>query len=77
MKIFRRPSGRPALRRRRPQSSARSGREIEGYQGSLEEVERAYVTRVLGQSSTFEEAAALLGIDLATLWRKRKRWGLA
>jgi transcriptional regulator with PAS, ATPase and Fis domain len=44
--------------------------------GSLEDVERAHVQRVLAQSATFEEAADHLGINLTTLWRMRKRWGL-
>jgi transcriptional regulator with GAF, ATPase, and Fis domain len=44
--------------------------------GSLEDVERAHVQRVLAESATLEEAAASLGINPTTLWRKRKRWGL-
>jgi DNA-binding NtrC family response regulator len=43
---------------------------------SLEEVERRQVQAVLAQSATLEEAAARLGINPTTLWRKRKRWGL-
>lgn len=41
---------------------------------SLEEVEREHIARVLTQSATLEEAAASLGINVTTLWRKRKRY---
>jgi NtrC-family two-component system response regulator AlgB len=41
---------------------------------SLEEVEREHIARVLDESATLEEAAATLGINTATLWRKRKRY---
>ena len=43
---------------------------------SLEEVERLHIERVLGESPTLEEAAAILGINTSTLWRKRKRYHL-
>ena len=39
---------------------------------SLEEVERNHIIHVLKASSTMEEAAAALGINISTLWRKRK-----
>ena len=39
---------------------------------SLEEVERTHIIAVLKASSTMEEAAAALGINISTLWRKRK-----
>ncbi len=42
---------------------------------SLEEVEREHIKRVLAQSATLDEAAATLGINVTTLWRKRKRYG--
>jgi len=43
---------------------------------SLDQLERLHVQRALSESSTLEEAAGRLGIDVTTLWRKRKRWGL-
>jgi len=43
---------------------------------SLEELERQQIARVLRDSETLDEAAACLGIDPSTLWRKRKRYGL-
>lgn len=43
---------------------------------SLEEVERRQIVRVLQIAKDFEEAARLLDIDPATLWRKRKKYGL-
>ena len=44
--------------------------------GSLEEMERRHVQQVMAESATLEEAAARLGINPTTLWRKRKRWGI-
>lgn len=43
---------------------------------SLEEVEKVHIKKVLQQSHDLEEAARLLGIDPATLWRKRKKYRL-
>jgi NtrC-family two-component system response regulator AlgB len=43
---------------------------------TLEEVERRHIEQVLGESATLEEAAARLGVNVTTLWRKRKRYGL-
>jgi len=45
-------------------------------EGSLEEVERRHIEQVLQESATLEEAAARLGINPTTLWRKRKRYGI-
>jgi NtrC-family two-component system response regulator AlgB len=43
---------------------------------SLVESEQHQIALALHESSTLGEAAARLGIDPATLWRKRKRYGL-
>lgn len=43
---------------------------------SLEELEEAHLRRILAQSQSLVEAAAILGIDQATLYRKRKKLGL-
>ncbi|HXJ35989.1 MAG TPA: sigma-54 dependent transcriptional regulator [Candidatus Eisenbacteria bacterium] len=47
-----------------------------GGTSSLEDMERRHVQTVLAESATLEEAAARLGINVTTLWRKRKRWNL-
>jgi two-component system, NtrC family, response regulator AlgB len=44
--------------------------------GSLDDLERAHIARVLEESATLEQAAARLGIGVTTLWRKRKRYGI-
>ena len=41
---------------------------------TLEEIEREHIIRVLVRTSTLDEAAAILGIDASTLWRKRKKF---
>jgi NtrC-family two-component system response regulator AlgB len=43
---------------------------------SLADIEQRQIALVLSESSSVAEAAARLGIDPATLWRKRKRYGL-
>jgi NtrC-family two-component system response regulator AlgB len=44
--------------------------------GSLEDMERKLIVRVLAESPTLEDAAQTLGINASTLWRKRKRYGI-
>jgi len=44
---------------------------------SLEEIEREHIARVVARAASFEAAARTLGIDVTTLQRKRKRYGLA
>ena len=43
---------------------------------SLDAVEREHIARVLAASATLEEAADTLGINVTTLWRKRRRYGI-
>jgi NtrC-family two-component system response regulator AlgB len=43
---------------------------------SLEELEKLHIKRVLHFARDLNEAAEILGIDPATLWRKRKKYGL-
>lgn len=44
--------------------------------GTIEDVERAHIARVLEQEQNQEKAAKILGITTVTLWRKRKQYGL-
>jgi NtrC-family two-component system response regulator AlgB len=41
---------------------------------SLEEIEREHIQRVLARQKTLDTAAAALGIDASTLWRRRKKY---
>jgi two-component system, NtrC family, response regulator AlgB len=43
---------------------------------ALRDLERQHIERAIRESATLEDAALRLGIDPATLWRKRKRYGL-
>ncbi len=43
---------------------------------SIEEVEHDHIGFVLSRTKSLEEAAKILGIDSATLWRKRKKYGM-
>ncbi len=47
-----------------------------GSRVSLDELEKQHLCQVISQSSSMEEAAQILGIDPATLYRKRKKLGL-
>lgn len=40
----------------------------------LDALEQEHVRRVIARTVKLEDAAAVLGIDIATLYRKRKRW---
>jgi len=43
---------------------------------SLDQLEEQHIRRVLARSKSLEEAAATLNIDLATLYRRRKKYGI-
>jgi NtrC-family two-component system response regulator AlgB len=43
---------------------------------SLEEIEHQHIIKVLRIAKDLDEAASMLGIDPATLWRKRKKYNL-
>jgi two-component system, NtrC family, response regulator AlgB len=61
--------------------AASGGKDIPGGLGiggehSLDEIEQAHLTKVLDWAPSLQDAAAILGIDKATLYRKRKRFGI-
>ncbi len=39
-------------------------------------IEEEHIKRVLGKTESLKEAAEILGIDQATLWRRRKQYGM-
>jgi NtrC-family two-component system response regulator AlgB len=43
---------------------------------SLEKIEEQHIRRVLASTKSLQEAADILGIDQATLWRRRKKYGI-
>ncbi|MGD0671023.1 MAG: sigma-54 dependent transcriptional regulator [Candidatus Binatus sp.] len=44
---------------------------------SLDDIEREHIIRVMAESPTLEIAANKLRINVSTLWRRRKRYGLS
>lgn len=46
-----------------------------GFEVTLEELEKEHIQRTLDREKTVSKAASILGIDTATLYRKRKRYG--
>jgi two-component system, NtrC family, response regulator AlgB len=53
-----------------------SGMSVRTQGASLDEFEREHILRILAESSTLEQAAATLGINVTTLWRKRRHHGI-
>jgi NtrC-family two-component system response regulator AlgB len=44
---------------------------------SIEALEREHIARVVARAPSFEAAARILGIDVTTLQRKRRRYGMS
>jgi len=63
-----------------PANFAQSVQSIEqvevGDRVSLDKLEETHIRRVLAKSKSLDDAATTLGIDLATLWRRRKKYGI-
>ena len=60
-----------------PDENETSDRTEVGQLVSLEELEEAHIERVVRATDTLQDAADVLGVDPATLYRKRKKYGLA
>jgi NtrC-family two-component system response regulator AlgB len=45
-----------------------------GGEYAIDAIERAHILSVMARTSSLDDAAAILGIDSSTLWRKRKRY---
>jgi two-component system, NtrC family, response regulator AlgB len=54
------------------------GRHVsEAHGTTLQDFEREHILRALAENATIGKAADALGINTSTLWRKRKRYGIA
>ena len=47
-----------------------------GGDSTVDDLEKEHILRVLSRKATLDEAAASLGMDVSTLWRKRKKYGI-
>ena len=43
---------------------------------NLDKIEEIHIRRILAAAASMQQAAETLGIDTATLWRKRKKYGI-
>ncbi|MFO0584867.1 MAG: response regulator [Anaeromyxobacter sp.] len=60
--------------RRAARAAAPAPAAVPGGDFTTEELEREHVKRVVARAPTLAEASRILGLDVTTLWRKRKRW---
>ena len=58
------------------ESAERRSRPRIGDALSLEDLERSHIRGVMANASSLDHAAKTLGIDVSTLYRKRKQYGL-
>jgi len=65
----------PELLRLDSGAQGRSSIDI-GTHASMEAVEEQHLRGVLASTASIEEAAAILGMDTVTLWRRRKKYGI-
>jgi NtrC-family two-component system response regulator AlgB len=49
---------------------------VPGAMITLDKLEELHIRRILAGTKTLDEAAEVLGIDAATLWRRRKKYGI-
>jgi NtrC-family two-component system response regulator AlgB len=47
-----------------------------GQRQTLEATEEAHIRHIIRTTTSLEEAARILDIDIATLWRKRRKYGI-
>jgi NtrC-family two-component system response regulator AlgB len=47
-----------------------------GDEFQLDKIEEIHIRRILASTTSLQQAADILGIDTATLWRKRKKYGI-
>lgn len=59
-----------------PEVEGETSNIVPGASISIEDLETEHIRRILARTRTLQEAAEILGIDQATLYRKRKKIGL-
>jgi len=59
-----------------PSISAKGGEPRLGDPVPVDAIEAVHIRRLMATTKTVEQVAEILGIDTATLWRKRKKYGI-